>query len=185
MKCPSPTVSPNVSASWTSLADVMPGAIRMDLPSVASYTPLPLSMIGIPMRPALSALLVTLTTGMGAMEVDQRWWHPTDSHHFQHAVAGAGVGFVVDGLLQFTGTPRWQRVTVATSAALVVGVAIEYADPGNAFRARRDGAHIDPADIGWTALGGLLGAATAEITGSAIRFHLSPSTLAASVSWKF
>ena len=163
----------------------MPGAIRMDLPSVASYTPLPLSMIGIPMRPALSALLVTLTTGLGAMEVDQRWWHPTDSHHFQHAVAGAGVGFVIDAALQFTDTPRWQRVTVATGAALALGVAIEYVDPDAHFRARGDGAIIDPADIAWTALGGLLGAATAELTGSAIRFHLSPSTLAASVSWRF
>lgn len=157
----------------------------MDLPSVASYTPLHPTLIGIPMRLALSALLVTLTTGLGAMEVDQRWWHPTDSHHFQHAVAGAGVGFVVDAALQFTDTPRWQRLTVATGAALALGVAIEYVDPDAPFRARSDGAIIDPADIAWTALGGLLGAATAEITGSAIRFHLSPAGASASIAWKF
>jgi len=117
--------------------------------------------------------------------IDQRWWHPTDSHHLQHAMAGAGVGFVVDATLQFTDVPRWQRVTIATGTALVVGVAIEYVDPDEPFRARDDGAAIDPADIAWTALGGLLGAATAELTGAAIRFHLSPAGASAGIAWKF
>ena len=134
---------------------------------------------------ALCLSVSALSAASSEYGVDARWWHPTDSHHLQHAIVGAAVGFATDAALQFTAVPRWQRVTAATGAALVVGVAIEYVDPDEPFRARSDGALIDPADIAWTALSGLLGAATAELTGAAIRFHLSPAGASASLAWRF
>ena len=134
---------------------------------------------------ALCLSVCALSAASSEYGVDARWWHLTDSHHLQHAMAGAAVGFAADAALQFTDVPRWQRVTAATGAALLLGVAIEYIDPAEPFSARGDGAIIDPADIGWTALGGLLGAATAELTGSAIRFHLSPAGASAGIAWKF
>ena len=163
MKCPSPTVSPNVSASWTSLVVAMPGETRMDLPSVASYTPLPLSMIGIPMRLALSALLVTLTTAAPALD----WDYDKQLH-----AAGAALGSYVicDTLERKTDLSPWKRMVIATATMTAVGWLHE-----ETMGVR------DPGDAQASTIGAIGGA----ILQTGVSFTCRRDSVAAGLSWNF
>ena len=94
------------------------------------------------MRLALSVLLVTLTTGMGAMETDKRL----------HVIGGAMIGASVDlALASTTDLKPWQRWLIATAATTTIGWAKELRD-------RQGHGDYDPRDAWMNAAGGAGGA---------------------------
>lgn len=80
------------------------------------------------------------------------WYEPEASHHYKHAILGAPFGLIGYASAAHYTDSTTLRLIAGTSAAALVGTAYEVQ------RGWDGSAYMDPVDIGWTALGGLLGA---------------------------
>lgn len=112
--------------------------------------------------------------------VDDRWYHPADSHHAAHAGAGAALGAASYATAAALGANRPRRYACALAWVALAAVLWEVWEDG-----RSDGNYADPADVAWTVGGAAAGAAVADLVDCAIVISPRPDGAAVAVAWRW
>ncbi len=130
------------------------------------------------------AVLLCLAATAPAVEwdVDQRWYAIQDSNHGQHLAGGAvlGAGSYALASLATSSRPRRYVCAVLWTAAIATLWEIDEAHHGS-----QSTAFADPIDIAWTTLGGLAGAALADITGQLLTVQPRVDGASVAVAWRW